>query len=169
MKKLFKFIGVIILLTAFSFNSNAQFKASAGLELGFALEDGMGLIYGPAVGAEYGISDNMGITFQTGYDIISVDAEGASASLIPLQPGFKYYLNDNESGAYLHAQLGMTMYRVSFEFFGVSTSSSEMYLSYSAGGGYLVNENIDIGARFNIVSSDGGSLEYIAIRAAYNF
>lgn len=169
MKNLTKIIVAFVFTVAFTSNSKAQFKANIGVDLGLALENGMGLIYGPAAGIEYGIEDNMGITFQTGYDIISVDAKGASASIIPLQPGFKYYFTDNESGLYAHAQLGFTVYRTKVEFFGISSSASKTYLSYSAGGGYLVNENIDIGARFNIVSSNGGSLEYIAVRAAYNF
>jgi len=169
MKNLNKIIIAFVFVTAFTLSSKAQFKANVGVELGFALEDGMGLIYGPAVGAEYGLGDNMGITFQTGYDIISVEGDGASASLIPLQPGFKYYFSDNESGLYAHAQVGVTMYRFKVEVFGTSASTSKTYLSYSAGMGYLINENIDLGARFNIVSSDGGSLEYLAVRAAYNF
>ena len=175
-----------MLVLTFAQNTNAQFKASAGLELGYALESGYGLMYGLSVGGEYGIQDNMGITAQVGYIINTVDISGldkASSSFIPMQLGYKYYFDSNESGAYLHGQLGMHMYRLSYEFqtfdFDPLTfqlipktekvSNSDSYLSYAIGSGYLINENIDLGLRYNIVSSKGGSFNYLALRAAYNF
>ena len=186
MKKLLKFGATLLLITAFSNTSKAQFKASAGLELGFALEDGFGLMYGASVGGEYGIGDNMGVTAQFGFILNSVSSDffdNASSSFIPMQLGYKYYFDSNESGPYAHAQLGMHMYRFSYEFESFTVdpitfqftpvteeiSISEMYLSYAIGGGFLVNEHIDLGLRFNIISADGGSFSYIGTRVAYNF
>lgn len=190
MKKMVKMAGALLLVIAFAQNSNAQFKASAGLELGFALEDGYGLMYGASVGGEYLMGDNGGITAQVGYILNSVDISGFdsySSAFLPMQLGYKYYFDSNESGIYLHGQIGIHMMMVSYEYTyenydydastgqliiteeKISESNSESYLSYAVGGGFLVNEHIDLGLRFNIVSATGGSFNYIGARAAYVF
>ena len=185
MKKTLRFIAAIVLLTAFTTNTNAQFKFSAGLETGFALESGYGLMYGASIGGELGIGDdNMGITAQVGYILNSVEGSGASSSMLPMQLGYKFYFNDNESGPYVHGQLGIHIFKFSYEFESFSypngffsppvittetVSISESCLSYAFGGGYLINEHIDLGLRFNILSATGGSFNYIGIRAAYQF
>lgn len=166
MKKILKVVGVALCLVAFTQNSQAQFKFSAGADVGFVTNKGLGLSYGLALGGEFLVGDNIGITFHTGYDLVSHEGNG-TISLIPLQPGFKYYFSDNTNGLYGHAQIGMTMYRVSFS--GYSASSTN--LSYAAGLGYLINEHMDLGLRYHIVSADEGgkALNWIALRAAYNF
>jgi hypothetical protein len=169
MKNILKVVGVVLCLVAFTQNSNAQIKFSAGADLGYATNEGYGLMYGLALGVEKPLGDNMGLTFQTGYDIMSLEGEGASASLIPLQAGFKYYFTDNEGGLYAHGQLGMSMFKYKIDTGFGTYESSGSYLSYGAGVGFLVNENIDLGLRYNMVSSEGESLNYMALRAAYNF
>lgn len=186
MKNLFKFLGAFILVTALTFNSNAQFRASGGLELGFALEDDFGLMYGASFGGEYGLADNMGITGQVGYIMNTINSdffENASSSFIPMQLGYRYYFDSSENGPYVHGQIGVHIYKLSYEYEAITgfdsnfnptyetqeISASETYLSYAAGGGVIVNEKIDIGLRFNIISADGGSFEYIGVRTAYNF
>ncbi|MDG1476309.1 MAG: outer membrane beta-barrel protein [Vicingaceae bacterium] len=164
MKNIIKIIGVALLMTAFTQSSKAQVKFNAGAELGFAMNSGMGLAYGLALGLENPMGDNLGITFQTGYDIISVDGP-ASAALIPFQAGLKYYLTDNTEGIYLHGQAGMSMFLVSFG----GSSNSETKLSFAPGAGYILNENIDLGLRYQMVLSSGSSLKMIALRAAYSF
>ena len=165
MKKLMKFAAALLLVIAFAQNSNAQVKFNAGLDVGFATNDGLGLMYGGTVGAEKPLGDNMGLCFDAGYDIISNDGEGVTSSLIPMQAGFKYYFTDNEGGLYAKADLGVSMYKISGGFISYSTTG----LSYGAGLGYLASEHIDLGARFNMVSVEGGNLQYIAVRAAYRF
>jgi hypothetical protein len=186
MKNLIKITGAFLLLITFAQKSNAQFKVSAGLDVGFALEKGYGLMYGVSVGGEYELQDNMGITAQVGYIMNTLDLGGfnnASSSFIPFQLGYKYYFESNESGAYALGQIGMHVYNLSYEYetfdFDPITfqfvprtekvSNSDTYLSYAVGGGYLINENIDLGLRFNIISATGGSFNYLALRAAYNF
>ncbi len=191
MKNLSKFVAVLLLITAFSAKSNAQFKFSAGAELGYALEEGFGLMYGASIGGEYAMGDKAGITAQVGYILNSVDAAGMdsySAAFVPMQLGYKYYFDSNESGPYAHLQLGMHMMMVSYEYTfesysgydpitfqpiytteTISESTSDTYLSYGFGGGFLVNEHIDLGLRYNIVSAEGGSFNYIGARVAYVF
>jgi hypothetical protein len=196
MKNIIKIIGVALLVTAFTQKAKAQVKFSAGLELGLGLETGYGLMYGASVGGEYGIGsdDNMGITAQLGYIFAPVDIDfydKVSSSFIPLQFGYKYYFDSSTSGAYVHGQLGIHIYRFSYEYeyetfdyvynpttftYDIQTetvkeefSNSDSNLSYAVGGGYILNENIDLGLRYNIVSATGGSFNYLGVRAAYNF
>lgn len=170
MKNILKVVGVALCLVAFTQNSSAQIKISAGADVGYVTNEGFGLMYGLALGVEKPMGDNMGLTFQTGYDILTTDVEGGGTfSLLPLQAGFKYYFADNESGFYGHGQLGVSMYKYSYDYGYVSGSESKTYLSYAVGAGYLVGEHFDLGLRYNIVASEGSSLNYIALRAAYVF
>lgn len=192
MKNIVKIIGAALLIVAFTQSSKAQVKFSAGLELGLGLETGYGLMYGATVGGEYaiGTDDNMGITAQLGYIFAPVDIsfyDKVSSSFIPLQFGYKYYFDSNTNGAYVHGQLGIHIYRFSYDYeyetydfdpvtYQTTTktetrsfSNSDSNLSYAVGGGYMLNENIDLGLRFNIVSATGGSFNYLGVRAAYNF
>jgi hypothetical protein len=169
MKNLMKVAATLLLIVAFTQNSKAQFKFNAGIDFGYVMEDGMGLMYGLAIGGEIPVGDNMGVTIESGYDMLAIEGEGASASLIPFQGGFKYYFDDNEGGMYLHGQAGYTIYTLTFEFFGITSSASEGYLSFAPGAGYLVNEHIDLGIDYNMILASGGSLKYIALRAAYKF
>ncbi|MGB0883043.1 MAG: outer membrane beta-barrel protein, partial [Vicingaceae bacterium] len=188
----FKIVSVALLMAAFTQTSKAQFKFSAGLELGFALESNYGLMYGASLGGEMPIGDgNMGITAQAGYILAPIDLgntfENISSSFIPMQLGYKYYFDSNESGPYVHGQLGFHLYKLSYEYeyetfdfdpvtfqFVTKTetrsfSDSSTNLSYAVGGGYLINENIDLSLRYNIVAASGGSFNYLGVRAAYNF
>ncbi len=170
MKKIIKIAAALLLVIAFAQNSKAQFSFNAGLDVGFVMEEGMGLMYGLALGGELPIGDNMGLTFETGYDMIMVEGDGASAALIPFQAGLKYYFTDNEGGMYLHGQTGVTMYKVTVDLGGFGTASaSTTNLSFGVGPGFLVNEHIDLGADYNMILADGGSLSFIAVRAAYKF
>jgi hypothetical protein len=191
MKKLIKIAAALLLIVTFAQKSTAQFKASAGLELGFALESNFGLMYGVSGGGEFALGDNGGITAQAGYILNTVDVGGFfdkySFNFLPVQLGYKYYFDSNESGVYLHGQIGIHVMMSSIEYTQtnydidpntfqvteteekVSESDSQTNLSYAFGGGYLINEHIDLGLRYNIISAKGGSFNYIALRAAYNF
>lgn len=178
MKNLIKITAALFLVVAFSFNSKAQFGASVGLEVALPLGDFGNLASfgtGISAGGEFAIGDNIGLTAQIGY-IYLLPADGLkSAYTMPMQAGFKYYFDSNESGFYGHGQIGVHTTGVTtddFEFFGVTVpgvSSSSTDLSYAFGAGYLVSENIDLGARYNMIAGDGSTLSYISIRAAYNF
>ena len=163
------------LLVVLAISANAQFKGSIGAELAMPMEDGFGVGFGASGGGEYAMADNMGITGQVGYIMLTTEMENASASLIPIQAGFKYYLQDNTSGVYLHGQLGFHTFRMSFEFMGQTMSGSSTNLSLGFGGGYMVNEHIDLGVRYNLImggsskEDGGGSFGYLAARVAYVF
>ena len=190
MKNLIKISTVLLFVAVFSDNIKAQVKGSAGLELGFALESNFGIMYGVSGGGEYAMGDKGGITATVGYIFNTPDVSGFdkySLNFLPIQLGYKYYFDSNESGFYAHGQFGVHMMMSSIEYTfttydvdpvtfqltpreeKISESDSQTNLSYAIGAGYLVNENIDLGLRYNSIIADGGDFSYIAVRAAYNF
>lgn len=173
MKNFIKFAAVALIVAAFSTNANAQFRASAGLEIALPLEDGFNFGIGASAGGEFLLGDNMGITAKVGYIALMLEGDGASASLIPIIAGYRYYLSDNESGIYLTGQVGMTNFKIKqeFEFFGIKETyeSSTTELSYGIGAGVILGEKIDLGLGYNIIATEGDSFNYIGLRAAYNF
>ena len=179
MKKLLQVIGVALCLLVFTQNSQAQVKFSAGLDIGKVLEKGYGLNYGILLGGEYLLNDNMSITLQAGYEKFSLDKDyfggNPSSSMIPVQIGFKYYFTDNEGGLYGHLQLGATKLKWKQDLGGFlgTYEDSPTGSSGALGVGYLINGNIDLGLRYNIVSVTNvngvSNLDYVSLRAAYNF
>ncbi len=179
-----KIILVALCLVAFTQTSKAQFTASVGAEVVLPLGDfGKSTSFGAglSVGGEYAIDDNMGVTGQVGYIHMITTKEIKSAYMMPIQAGFKYYIDSNEEGFYLHGQLGVHLVGVTTKgleskehFFTVETrnvniKTTTTNMSYAIGGGFLVNENIDLGLRYNIISTEGTSSSYLATRIAYNF
>jgi hypothetical protein len=174
LKNITKFIGILILTVFLSKNSQAQFKFSAGIESGLALETGFGLMYGGSIGGEYSMGTKTSFTTQIGYIINSVDKPAGfdkySFTFLPIQAGYKYYFKSNESGIYIHGQFGIhvamssvkytyTTYRYDPNTFQliteeetVSDSDSSTNLSFALGGGYKINEHIDLGIRYNVIS-----------------
>lgn len=196
MKNLLKLAVAAMALTVFSFNANAQFNAGIDIALPLGdFGDAASFGFGVSAGYEHKLGDNMGVGGEVGYLLFSgKDPEisgfmdySSSYSMIPILAHFKYYFTENTSGAYGKVALGMSQYSAKIEYtyetitgfdsnfnpiYGtesISSSASEMYLTYGFGAGFLVNESIDIAAEYRIVSGDGGSLGYINIGAAYNF
>lgn len=195
MKKILKLVGVALCLVAFTQNSNAQFSAGADLVLpmgDWGKSASMG--FGASVGYDHAIGDNMSIGGQAGFTMFGgkepdnlADGDEFSSSyiLIPILANFKYYFTDNTNGAYGIASLGMTSYKYksehtydTYEFSGGTLKEvretdefdfSGTYLTYGVGAGYLINEKIDLSARYLIISSEGASSAGFNIRAAYKF
>ncbi|TXB65436.1 porin family protein [Vicingus serpentipes] len=176
MKKILKVVGVALCLVAFTQNSNAQVKFSAGIELAMPIGDfakTANLGYGVSGSAEKAIGENMGVTGTLGYLIMpfNKDESGIDGnfSMMPIQAGFKYYFTDNTGGAYAKADLGFHRTVMKIDFGGGSVTNSSTDLSYAIGGGYLINEKIDLGLRYQMVATDGSSSAYLGVRAAYQF
>lgn len=122
MKKIFKVIGVSLLMVTFSQTAKAQFNA--GLELAMPLGSfGTAASFGAGatLGYDYAANDNLSIVLQAGYikifekapDVTLAVGESYSTSigLIPIQAGVKYYFADNTNGFYGLALAGVHIYK----------------------------------------------------------
>lgn len=193
MKKLVSALALTALIFAGSTESQAQESfVSGGLELGLPMGDWAEDVYGFTVGVsaeyEYGISDNLGVNLGVGYQILTLDDKVSdfikSSSLIPIQVGANYYLDESRSGLFFGAKVGIHMYSITTEDIDLGPfgkvdgeSNSETYLSLAPQAGYFVTENISLALRYQMffVSEDkdagveGDTGSYLGLRAAWNF
>ncbi len=156
-----------------------SFGADIGLPIG-DFGDVASLIIGPSVGFELPVGDNLGVTAQLGYGIVSLKDDNPfikSYSMIPVQVGAKYYFMEQQEGFYGHAQVGIHSTTVKTEDIVTpiltipGTSTSNTNLSWAIGAGYQM-EKLDIGLRYNSITPDSDlegakSSSYIALRVAY--
>ena len=156
-------------------------QLSIGADFGFPLGDYgdfASFMVGPTAGFELPISDNVGITLQASYLIVTLNSEikdaFENASTIPAQAGVKFYFSEGQSGLYGHGQLGIhaSSTKIADEVPIVGgESSSTTNFSWAIGGGYQLPK-LDIGVRYNSISPDSdlegaSSSTYIGLRAAF--
>lgn len=165
-------------------------RPSLGVELAVPvgdLSDATSFGFGATVGYEMPVMDQVAVIAQAGYllfpgkDINAglVTIEGGNWGMIPVQVGGKYYLTGDQEGVYLAALLGI--HHISYKIpatttsvfgFAVTTPEqkfSETNFSFAPGIGYIVGENIDLGLRYQVVTTSGSSSSYLGLRAAYMF
>ena len=192
MKKIFFLVAMVAFLGVTIEAQAQEFRGSAGLEIALPMGDfgdAYTLGYGLSVGGELPVGDNLGVTATVGYLLLSVDSElkdfVKSSAMIPAQLGLKYYFDEQQTGAYAHGQIGVHSNSTTFEdtedivVGGITVlegqegeTESDTNLSWAIGAGYFVNENIDLGLRYNSITSgedEVDALSYIGVRAAYNF
>ncbi len=181
MKKSTLSVAALALAGSMAAQSNQlSFGLDAGLPLG-DFGDAASLIIGPSVGFELPVGDNLGVTAQLGYQIVTLKDDNPfidSWSMIPVQLGLKYYLSEQQLGLYAHGQAGIhstTIKTADFTILGVTVpgqSDSNTNFSYALGVGYQL-EKLDIGLRYNAITPDGdapdgtSSSTYLGVRIAY--
>lgn len=164
---------------------------SAGLDLVMPMGD-MGDAYsfgvGPAVSyeKEAGSSGLAGIG--VAYTILFPKSDFIqSGTAIPIQAQYKYFFDDVREGAYIGAMFGYAIQTVKTKditILGVTTegtSTANNGLGLAPVVGYVLNERLDLGLRYQIMmtseNNDGSvsssentsSSAYLGLRAAYNF
>ena len=175
---MFKSIALGVTASFISLTSMAQ--VSAGADFALPNWDGASIGYGVSAGYEVDAGDNLGVTGQVGYLVMGVDdAFFSNYAMIPIQLGAKYYLDEKSNGLYGHAQAGIhamsiTTPEIVIPGFGLvddivipETTTSDSNVSFAVGAGYAVNESVDVSVRYNVITYDGGSNNYIGVRAGY--
>ena len=174
MKKQLLIISFLFLFVGFATAQKGNILISLGADVALPLGDfgdysniGIG---GTAKG-HYGISDAGDITFTTGY--ISFGSKGSNefmsikTAIIPFMPGYRHTFD----GFYVEPQIGLVSYKTKvksdiLDGFGMgSASGSSSHFSFAAGVGKMFG-NLDVSARFQMISS-GGSANFIAARVGY--
>lgn len=176
--KIFMAAAACLALTAgTTMAQNGRF--SIGAELGLPMGDfgdGAGIGFGGTVGYEHPIGDMMGIGLRAGYLTFSGKDGGPSSSMIPAQAFFKYYFMEAQDGFYAMADLGIHNFRVDLgsytdPFTGTTIdlgTASSTNLSYAPEIGYHL-ANIDLGLRYQLISTTGSTTSYLGVRIAYVF
>lgn len=161
-------LALTVLVAATSFGQDDKKKASGnslsvGAEVGLpmgAFGDFASLGLGGSAKAAFGIFEGGAVTLSAGYVTFSgkeivAGFKAPSTNLIPVKVGLRYNLGGS---IYAEPQLGMT-------FIGNGGGSA---FTYAAGVGTMINNQIDIGVRYEAFSK-GGTSSFIGARVAYNF
>lgn len=174
---------LIVLAMVAGFSGFSQFRFGPAVEVAIPtgdFADQYTLGYGLSARAEYGIGDHLGVGLQLGYIMLSPAEEAKdlikSSSMLPVQLLAKYYFSVQQNGAYAGIMLGV--HNLSFTTedldFGVieGESSSESYLSYGLGAGYVLNNKIDFNVRYNMIApdseqDDAKATSYVGVSIAY--
>jgi len=177
----------ILISSQYSVAQNGRF--SLGAEVGIPMGD-----FGDAANAGFGgsiryempLSGNLALTGTVGYmvfsgkdqTILGFTIKGSDWSMIPIQVGAKYYFTEQQNGFYGMVELGVHSSSIkspeyTTTYFGVpitvpSATATSTDLSYAPELGYHL-ANIDLGLRYQMISTSGSSTSYLGLRLAYVF
>jgi hypothetical protein len=186
MKKKFLSIAIMAVMaigTSSVFAQDARFSVGAELALPMGdFGDAVGTGFGGSLRYESPIGDNLGFTITAGYlsfsgkdfDFGGTTVTGESTYMIPIQAGLKYYFTDQQDGFYGQAELGVHMYKATEVTIDLTTGSyssedkMKAAFSYAPELGYHL-ANVDIGLRYQMVSTEGDASSYLGLRLAYVF
>lgn len=160
--KLFIAHAVIFLLLIFNVSVKGQ-EFSAGVDIAAPLGDlakGFGTGLGLSVRYENEFGKRMSWMVDGGFLSFGAKNSGTAVSMIPVQGGLKYYLQDEINGFYLMGQLG-------FHFLS-GGHKTETDFSLAPGIGYDIS-NFDFSLKYQTINSSLGNFDYVAFRAAYIF
>ena len=188
MKKTLISIALVLGLVCITNVSHAQNgRFSVGAEVGLPIgnfADATSLGVGGTLRYEYPVNDNLALMLTAGYLTFSGKTVGGfdlgSWGMIPAQVGAKYYFTEMMNGLYGAIHLGI--HSLSYKtpkftyidpFTGTSvTLGGETFtstdFSYAPEIGYHL-ANIDIGARYQMISTTGSTTSYLGVRVAYVF
>lgn len=183
MKKLIFMLSLAVF--AFAGTTNAQMgPLSIGAEVALPMGDfgdAFGLGAGVSVTYDHPLSDNFALGAHLGYIALfpSDDVSDLikSGGMIPIQLSGKYFFDEVGSGAYAQGMVGVTSLSITtedFEAFGITVegeTDSETNLSFGFGGGFIINEKLDLGLRYSIITAgdeEGAEASnYIGVRIGY--
>lgn len=162
-------LALSVLVTVSSFAQDSKKKSSGGNSLSVGAEVGLpigdlkqvsSLGIGGSAKAAFGIFEGGAVTLSAGYMTFSGKTiQGfklPSTNVIPVKVGLRYMLG---GGIYGEPQLGMS-------FIGNGGGSA---FTYAAGVGTMINNQIDIGVRYEAFSKNSATSSFIGARVAYNF
>lgn len=168
MKMKLTLIALAVLLSAKSFaqSANANPSLSIGLEVGFPTSSSFSNYYNTGIGGSSKLAipviNNGAVTLSAGYISFPgktfASVKYPSYNLIPFKAGFRYKFPSN---FYIEPQLGITSAKVK------GASNSESPFTYAGNLGYIINNIVDLSARYEVMNAKGGNTSYIGLRGAF--
>ncbi|MCW3108765.1 MAG: hypothetical protein JWQ09_3271 [Segetibacter sp.] len=161
-------IALAILLSAKSIaqSANANPSLSIGVEVGIPASKDFSDFWGVGIGGSAKVAipvvTNGAVTLSAGYISFSGKTFGGTKfpafNTIPFKAGFRYRFPSN---FYIEPQLGITSAKVK------GAGSSESSFTYAINLGYIINNMIDLSARYEALTK-GGTTSFIGLRGAFN-
>lgn len=174
-------LSVIVLTALFAGFINAQSKMAVGIQGGIALPmgdfgDGFDMGFGGTGTFVYHINPMIDVTGSVGYLTWSAKEGDVSFSSIPVLVGARYCFGKDKLNPYVAGELGIHFSTVDIPEIvipgfgtigGGSESGSDFGFGVGAGILYQLSPklDLDINAKFNSITGDGGSSNYISIMA----
>ena len=165
-------------------------RFSIGVEAGFPMGDfgtGFKTGFGGTLRYEHPVGDNLALMLTTGIiafgakDNTIANYSGPSSATAPIQVGAKYYFQEQQSGFYGQAELGVHIFVLASQTVGTETvkASSSTGFSYAPAVGYAL-DNWDFSVRYQLFSyaptdlisgstSSSVTWSYLGLRAAFVF
>jgi hypothetical protein len=168
----------IFLLFAFAalFSIKAQAQAQLGLHAGIGLPMGdFGTPYSLGIGGggnfKYLLNDNFALGASVSYYTFGAKSEYestlGSSNLIPIHANAEYYFGDGSTKPFIGADLGVTINSATVKYMGQEVSGSSTNLSFApiVGVKFGLGDSVDLfgNAKYNVITGDGGSLNYVGI------
>lgn len=168
------FIAFCIFATANTFAQESTAIPSPSLNIG--IEAGLpvgdfGDAYKVGLGGSlkvlFPVATDAAITLSGGYmsfsgketRISGVTFKNPAFNMIPLKAGFRYSF---PGGLYFEPQLGYTNYKI-------KDAKSQGAFTYAANLGYLINQKLDLSARYEAFSKNENTTAFAGLRLGYNF
>ena len=177
MKKTLLLTAALFTMLFFSNFANAAEEGdhkSIGINLGLPTTTGYTAVIGVDFKYEHFLQENLYLTGRLGFNYIPgksytfPDGNGGtysfsySAYQIPLLVGAKYFFSENVYGT---AELGGVYSGVKFNLFGLTGTATTTGFAFAIGGGYKINDQIDLGLTYGGYDGFG----QILLRGAYSF
>lgn len=159
----------VFAIVAGSLAANSQTgknQLGIGPEVALSTQSGGGSQIGATAKYLHGIGSAGQLTLTTGYlfDSETVGGIKATSSQIPVLAGYRH----NFSGVYVEPQAGYISSGYKQSGGGQSFSASSGSFGYAIGGGYAMQQGLDLGVSFRNVA-ESGAKGMIVFRAAWNF
>lgn len=158
MKKLF-FVPLICLSMLMVNAQKTPLKFGVGLDLGIPAKNlgGSSIAAGADVMAHYAVSKEVALTGDFGYTALFAKNGGSTTSILPLRVGVRVYPVSN---FFLGGKIGAG--------FLSSSLSSVTTTAYSLGGGFSIDDQLELGASYDAYSKNG-TIGLVNIRLGYFF
>ena len=179
-----KILSVFVVLFLFTGLVNAQDRMAIGFNAGIALPmgdfgDGYDMGFGGNAVFVYHTNPNLDITGSAGYLTWSSKVGDFTFSSIPVLAGVRYLFGKGKFNPYVAGEVGVHFTTVDIpeiEILGITVgggSVSDTFFGFGAGAGFLMevgkNMNLDVNAKFNSISSEGSSSNYVSVMAGLLF
>jgi len=164
MKKSTMFLASAVAAVALFFSTNVNAQSSprfgVGVNVGVPTSDAHSVAIGADLRYQFDIDKQLSVPITAGYTRFLGKDNFPDVGYIPAKAGLKYFFNDTGSGVYGLAEAGAGFSTVS----GGGTS-----FVYSPAIGYSWSNGLDLAAKYEGLSKNGGNTGYAGIRLAYGF
>jgi hypothetical protein len=171
MKKIVFSLALVIVVSLAANAQSGTIKIGIGAEAGIPTGDaseGLKIGIGGSAKALFGIGNAGQITFTTGYMSFGgkdlPEGYKATLSVIPFMAGYR----QNFSGFYIEPQAGVSMIGAKEKYDGESETYSTTKFTWAAGAGYVINNTVDVGVRYQSAESEEGNFGIVGIKVAYH-